>query len=228
VLGENLYAASISGCQNAAPQNTTPRSKKLGLIGGRTHANVADAQGERNKSYQDAQRGKTPESDTRSDGLETPSPGAREVAVDNHHEEAPQRSAILTSTSKKARGRFGVIGGKKKNSEGKILDTHLEAALSPSPHYRPNSEQGNEEKPKISPERATLHDEELGELPSKYSDPTMVRGSPKSISRNESTLQRPATPPAENSQDRADKKRVELKRLLDEKAKAPTVKKRKF
>ncbi|KAI9880832.1 MAG: hypothetical protein M1830_000268 [Pleopsidium flavum] len=222
VLGDKLYAASTSGYQTAAPQSNTLRSRTLGLVGGRTQADLAGAQGNRNQSYRNAQPRKTPELDAGSDGLETPSPEAHEVVADSHHETAPPSCVSSPSTSTKTKGRLGVIGGRMRNNGGELTHTHVKVASSPSPPYRPTSKPD-----KITTERATLHEVFRG-LPGHDDDPLGTRDSPMGLSGNGKSLQRPATPPLENAQERADKKRAELKRLLEEKVKAPTMKKRKF
>jgi len=120
---------------------------------------------------------------------------------------------------KAKKGKLGQIGGNKKRAD--TPPPPEEARPEPEP-----STSSTTPKPK----------RKLGAIGHKHQSPaTKNEESPSKIEENESR-ERPSVkpekettpPPPETSQERADKKRLQLKRELEEKAKAPVKKKRKF
>ena len=150
------------------------------------------------------------------------------VESDEDRGKTRQHSPPSTSASLDVRHRLGIIGGKRKIIEGDASDMHPKPATSPASPYRPSEEKGNREGLNASTRPARLLDEKVGEhqKSSSYLSRTPPRsGSPSAMP---SAPQAHITPPPESSQERADRKRAELRKAIEEKAKAPTQKRRRF
>jgi hypothetical protein len=119
---------------------------------------------------------------------------------------------------KPSKGRLGVIGGKKKES----TPVAPPAAASESPRATPSPKDAAPVKKKLGAigGRARTPARE-GSVPAEPELPLVARGRSAKVEKED-------TPPRETSEERADKKRLELKRELEAKAKAPVKKKRKF
>ncbi len=229
-LGSTQNVASNPGRHNALQQNNAFRSSKLGIIGGGRHTRGVDALDERSVSHQGLQGRQTPDRHIGSDDIETPSPSAEGNAIfsEDHHRETSPRSASLFSRSTKVKGRLGVIGGKRKVKEGEKSDKRGEAPSSPSSSYIPTNEQSAAGTSTAAIKPVTLHGGGFGELPRHHNNLSLVKEPSNSLLENARTPPRPTTPPVEDPQEKADKKRAELKKLLEGKATVPAVKKRRF
>lgn len=153
------------------------------------------------------------------------------VKSDNHDEQIPQRSLPSPSISAEVRHRLGVIGGKRKNVKGDVSDTHTTPttpATSPASIYRPNKEKGDIENLNMNTLAANLLDENVREHHKRSSYAARTSNFSRSPPGTPSAPQIHIPPPAKSSQERADRKRAELRKVLEEKAKAPAHKRRRF
>lgn len=220
VSGNATPATSYSRSQDGPPRKSASKSKKLGLVGGRVRGNVSDVQqAEKSEAL-------------RTSDVQLSEPRANDLVVESndHYEQTPHRSlpSTSTSTSAEVKHRLGIIGGKRKNVEGDVPDTHTMPATSPAFLYRPIKERVNKANLNMNTLSANLLDENVQEHHKKSSNATRTSSSPGSPPGTLSALQTRIPPPAEGSQERADRKRAELRKVLEEKAKAPTQKRRRF
>ena len=124
----------------------------------------------------------------------------------------PEEAPPIKEQVKPSRGRLGQIGGKKKEATPAPLQPEVESAASP-------------------PKLATGKRKKLGTLEGPKSNAGVEKNDKATEDpRGRSVKQEPEKkpPPRETSEERANKKREQLKMELEKKAKAPVKKKRKF
>ncbi|KUJ24519.1 XLF-domain-containing protein [Mollisia scopiformis] len=138
---------------------------------------------------------------------DTPPPPTPELEPDDEPEPSPPPKAATPPATKAKKPKFGQIGGKKKTSESTPVPEES-VATSPAPKAGIKRKLGAIGHKAVKAEPSSQNPEEdiRGRAPTKEETP----------------------PPRETSEDRADRKREQLKRELEEKAKAPVKKKRKF
>ena len=218
VLGDKPPATSNSQWHDHPPQKPTSKPKKLGLVGGKAHLNVVDVQ---QADFSEASN----RNDVQPSSLEA---GVHVVEPSDLDEQAPQHSLHSTSAPVKVSHRLGVIGGKRKKAEGDVSDTHTRPATSLAFPNVPNEEKCKMEKLNATARLACPLDEEASERQERNRYISRTSSLPRSSQGIPPAPQTHLTPPPETSQERADRKRAELRRVLDEKTKAPIPKRRRF
>ena len=117
------------------------------------------------------------------------------------------KKAVWASSVPKAKARLGKIGGKGNagngsDSQGLACQSQSASSVQPQPNGKPEGNEGDWGKPTKTPESGRINE---------------ATGQPKTPS-----------PPRESEQERADKKREQLKRELESKSHAAAKKKRRF
>lgn len=210
------------------------KPKKLGAIGGKKTALKLDPP-DKGNTEDDASSTHKPSSEKSTASPTSPTPekvvkskkklgqiGEKkeppppEPEPEHEHEVSPppaKATPALNAPNLK-KGKLGQIGGKKKRAE------------TPPPI--------EEAHPQAEASKTATPNRKLGAIGHRYQSPvTKHEDTPSQAgeSRGRATVKpekEKTPPPRETSEDRADKKRLQLKRELEEKAKAPVKKKRKF
>lgn len=199
---------------SAAPHS---KSKKLGLIGDRVHMNVLDAQ-----------QADTSEASGNGVQRSSSSPNDHVVGSDDQAEQAPRHFLPSSASSVKLKHRFGVIGGKRKNIEGDVSDKSTKPATSGVSQDRSTERMGDTKDLNVSAIPAIILDEEVHENQDRSSYASRTPNLPETPLGIPSAPRTHMTPSPGESQERADRKRAELRKVLEEKAKAPIQKRRRF
>jgi len=198
---------------SAAPES---KSKKLGLVGGRVQVNVLDAQ-------------QADTSEVSGNVVQRSSSSADDhvLGSENQAEQAPRHLSPSSARSVKLH-RFGVIGGKRKNIEGDVSDMSTKSATSRVSPGRSTEKMGKTENSNVTAIPAMMLDEEVYENQDRSSYASRTPNLPELPSGIPSAPRTHMTPSPGESQERADRKRAELRKVLEEKAKAPIQKRRRF
>lgn len=170
-------------------------------------------------------------SETSNTGVQRSSSNVNDHVVESNDqdEQASKSSLPSTPSSVQVKHRLGVVGGKRKKTEGDVSDTHNDPAMSLASPSRATKKWGNTEKLDIAAISADPPDGEVHKHQQRTSYASGPSGLPSSSPADVSSIpQTHNTPLLESSQEKADRKRAELRKLLEEKAKAPTQKRRKF
>ncbi|KAF2773350.1 XLF-domain-containing protein [Teratosphaeria nubilosa] len=213
VVPKKATPPSSTRPRSASPDASYPMSRKLGTIGG-TKKKLASASTEPTSIAKDASPAPAPQKPRSKLGKI----GGKATASSTPEPE-PEPAAPEPAPTRKTR--LGRIGGKKQvppSNESAPPSSATEGPVSSRPSYK-HSKLG-----RIGGKKATLSS------PAK-SDHEPVAAASEENDRDSRASERGAkepTPPRETSQERADRRREELKKQLEEKAKAPAKKKRKF
>lgn len=217
---ESPEVLSTKAYQTTAPRS---RSKKLGLVGGRGQMNVLTAQqGDISETSRNGVQRSRSSSNTNDHVIEADDQDGHAA----HHSLPSTSGSGLGSVE--VRHRLGVIGGRGKNTEGDVSDNHAKPATSPASPYRPIEKKGDAEKLNVGATPGTKSNAETLEHQERTSSAPRKQSLSISLSSISSAPKTHIIPSLENSQERADRKRAELRKVLEEKAKAPTQKRRRF
>jgi len=215
---ESPEVLSTKAYQNTAPRS---RSKKLGLVGGRGQMNLLTAQ-----------QGDTSETSRNGVQRSRSSSNANDhfIEADDQDGHAAYHSlpSASGSGSVEVRHRLGVIGGKRKNTEGDVSDNHAKSATSPASPYRPTEKKGDAEKLNVGATPEYQSNAEALERQERTSSAPRKQSLSRSLSSISSAPKTHITPSLESSQERADRKRADLRKVFEERVKAPTQKRRRF